>query len=336
MTWREHRIVGFLSAILGILFLAVLLVLSARYRENRVIPEDPAQPTFSEEAPEEAPPFVALTVDNGATTLSFSLDENGKWLWSDDVSFPLDDSTVTAILDKLLSWAPLETVTDKETVENAGLDQPSGSLKATTGTNTITTLLFGKTTGDGNYYVRLNHDEETVYVVDKSLFALMETPIYDMCILPQLPALPEASILSIGISGANKEDGSAGVTTVLTAQRAEGEGTPSWRSDGANVTDDPSVRALLEDIAALSFKKCIIYRPSAEALSLCGFDNPVRLTIGYTTESGEDEVLMLVIGNPLPDGSGRYVHLGEDTSLYLLPTASLDPLMRLSVNGLEP
>ena len=35
------------------------------------------------------------------------------------------------------------------------------------------------------------------------------------------------------------------------------------------------------------------------------------------------------------DGTGRYVRLGDDSTIYLLPTASLDPLMRVSVNGLE-
>ena len=35
------------------------------------------------------------------------------------------------------------------------------------------------------------------------------------------------------------------------------------------------------------------------------------------------------------DGSGRYVRLEDDSTIYLLPTASLDPLMRVSVNGLE-
>ena len=40
-------------------------------------------------------------------------------------------------------------------------------------------------------------------------------------------------------------------------------------------------------------------------------------------------------GVPAASGDGRYVRLKDDATIYLLPTASLDPLMRISVNGLE-
>ena len=47
------------------------------------------------------------------------------------------------------------------------------------------------------------------------------------------------------------------------------------------------------------------------------------------------ETLSFTIGNRLPDGSGRYVRLGDDTTIYFLPTELLDPLMRVAVEGLE-
>ena len=299
MTWRERRIVSFLSIILLVLFAAVLIVLSLRYRENRPQEEtagDPSLPVSSTQQ-EELPPFIALAYDNGETNLSFVLDEAGKWSWNDDMSFPLDDTTVQDILHQLLSWAPLETLTDAASLEDAGLDQPEGSLTATTGDNAVTTLLFGNTREDGGRYVRLNGDESTVYVIDSALFTLMEVPIYDMCILPELPPLDENSLYSVAISGATKEDGSVGLSVVLAAQREEEDGpVMGWRCDGANVTSLPMVTALLEDLAAMQFEKCVIYRPSEEALSICGFDNPARLTVGYIAEEGDNAVLILTIG----------------------------------------
>lgn len=334
MTWRERRIVTILSAILAILCAALLIVLGIRYRENRDIPETDT-PAMSDDATEQTA-YTALTYDNGTATLSFARDESGAWIWSDDPEFPLDDSTITAITDLLTAWNPQQTITDTDVIADSGLEEPAATLLATTSTGTIS-LAFGKTTTDGtSYYVRLNEDDTTVYIIDGGLYELMCTPIYDMCVLPVLPALQERIIQSIVITGAAAEDGTEGLSTVLTAQRAEGEdNVTSWRSSGANVTDAPSVRDLLEDLGTLSFTKCILYRPSDEAASICGFDNPAKLSVTYTSETGTDEALNLLIGSPLPDGSGRYVRLGKDSAIYSLPTASLDPLMPLSVTGLE-
>ena len=50
MTYRERRLVTFLSSILGLLVIALLIVLAIRYRENR------AQPDPSSSAAVSAPP----------------------------------------------------------------------------------------------------------------------------------------------------------------------------------------------------------------------------------------------------------------------------------------
>ena len=39
MTYRERRLVTFLSSILGLLVIALLIVLAIRYRENRAQPD---------------------------------------------------------------------------------------------------------------------------------------------------------------------------------------------------------------------------------------------------------------------------------------------------------
>ena len=75
--------------------------------------------------------------------------------------------------------------------------------------------------------------------------------------------------------------------------------------------------------------------PSAEAETICGFDAPTMLYVAYVTEEGENAMLEMQIGAPLPDGSGRYVRLAGSSTIYDLPTATLDPLMHISVLGLD-
>lgn len=333
MTWQERRIVTFLSAVLAVLFAIVLVLLGARYKENRA-EKEAAQEDGSAAPAADPGAYTALSYENGSFTLSFALDENGAWVWADDPSFPLDDTTILGITGQLASWKPQQTVTDAEVLADAGFDQPNGSLTATTAKGD-TTLLFGRTTTDGSsYYVRLNGDETTAYILPGTLYQLMSRPIYDMMELPELPVLSEDRLLSVTIQGPDEEDGTVGSVTVLTAY--QGESGTSWRGDGANITDAPVVRALLEDFAALTITKCVDYHPSDDAAAICGFDHPAaKVSIRYTTETDAEQTLQLTIGSRLPDETGRYVRLGSDSTIYFLPTDLLDPLMAVSVNGLE-
>ena len=92
----------------------------------------------------------------------------------------------------------------------------------------------------------------------------------------------------------------------------------------------------MEDLRTLSLTKCVDYDPSDEAASICGFDAPpAALTVNYASPTGTEEALTLTVGNTVLDGSGRYVRLDGSSTIYSLPTAALDPLMRVAVNGLD-
>lgn len=334
MTWKERRTITILSAILAILCVALLIVLGIKYRASRA--EDAAENDGQADAGLIAAQneYTALSYNNGSATLSFSLDEEGTWVWSDDPAFPLDDTAVTAILSELSSLTPQQTITDGDTLENYGLTAPAATLTAATAEDETLTLALGKATTDGDsYYMLMNDDESTVYIIADTLYNYMQTAIYDMMLLPELPELTEDVIDTITIQGASSDDGTAGLITLLAAQHSE-EGT-TWRSDGVDVTGNETVQALLSDLASLSLSQCVDYRPSDEAVTICGFDSPdAVLTVAYTGASGESGTLTLYIGNSAVSGDGRYVRLEDDSTIYLLPTASLDPLMRVSVSGL--
>ncbi|MCF2663743.1 DUF4340 domain-containing protein [Oscillibacter valericigenes] len=336
MTWRERRIVTILSTILLILMAALLVVLGMRYRASRDIgKEDPAPGETGVAADQNA--YTSLQYDNGSTTLSFTRDDNGTWTWDGSRDFPLDDTVITSILELLTNWKPQQTLTGAEAVEKSGLSEPVASLTAATASGAVTTVLFGNTTTDGNsYYVRLNGDETTVYILADTLYQLMKVPVYDMYDLPELPELTEDRILSVTVQGASPDGDQPGPLTVLTAQRAEDDTVTTWRSSGANVTDMPLVQSLLEDVTALTITRCVDFDPSDEAATFCGFDAPAaKLDIAYTTEGGAQQALRITVGERLPDGSGRYIRLGDDTTLFFLSTELLDPLMRIAAEGLE-
>lgn len=336
MTWRERRTITILTTILLVLAAILLIVLGIRYREHRE-EENGLAAMSGEDGLIAADPnvYTSLSYTNGTTALSFTRNDEGIWSWDADGDFPLDETGVTGILECLTNWRPQQVLTDQEALEGSGMDDAAVSLTAVTAGGGVTTLLFGKATTDGSSdYVRLNGDETTVYIIDGALRRMLEVPIYDMCCLPELPALAEAEMRSVSLQGpAPAEEDAAPLTTTLTAQ--SGGGTVSWRANGANVTDDPSVRALMEDLTALKLTKCVDYVPSEEAAEICGFGNPQAVVKIAYTKDGQEAELLLTVGARLPDKSGRYVRVDEEPAIYLLETALLDPMMRLAANGLE-
>ena len=321
-------------SLLVLLFAVLLIGLAIRYRENRDLPEEPVTDTpVIVEEDTTSDDFTELTYSNGSATLSFSQNEDGTWLWNDGPNFPLNDSTVLAIVEQLETWSPRETITDAATLETCGFNKPSASLTASTPQRSLT-LIFGKAVADGSgYYVRLNEDTTTAYVMDKTLYQLLSTPIYDMYELPTFPQLTESNIRSIVIRG--YQSGEVLAITTLSAQSTDGD-IPTLRSSGANVSDDPRVRGLLADLQALALGKCVSYRPSDKAVSVCGLEQPAAtLTVDFTNAEGLGQILTMSIGNRLDDRSGRYVRIDEDSTIYMMPTELLDPLMNISVKGLE-
>lgn len=328
--------------IAAVVLLAVLaaVLLFKRHSAEKQAEEEAAQEAAS--AITEDHGYTSLTYTNSTATLSFTQDEDGSWIWADDPEFPLDDSTITYIIQILQSLKPQQTITDGDTLEAYGLDQPSATLTATDAeTGETLKLTFGKATTDGtSYYMLMNDAESPVYIVSDTLYNYLSTPIYDMCVLPELPVLTEETLNSLTIQGA--------VETTLTAAHNEststdetdgedGEETSSvtWTSGETDVTDNETLQSLLDELSTLSFTKCADYKPSDEAVELCGFGSPTAvLTASYVTDSGTEGTLTLALGTKNVDGDSYYARMDDDTTIYLLSASAVSALVTAVSSGL--
>ena len=324
MTWKERRLITVLSVILAILSAALLIVLGIRYRQPRDAVQDPA-------AQAAGSTYASLSVYSGSATLSFSIQEDGTWVWDDDTEFPLDDSTIESMMELLSDLTPQQVLSDPESLESYELDAPSASISAVKVDQSTVSVTFGKATTDGtSRYAMMNDDASTIYIFADTLYQALQTPIYDMMTLPELPELPESSISSISIQGPGED-----AQPLLLAAQHTDDGATTWLSGGEDVTDNASVQALLEDLGQMQIARCVDYRPSDEAASICGFDAPDALVqVTYTPEDGSESVWTLTVGTTEPGGTGRYARIGADTTIYLLETALLNPLMRIAAGGL--
>ena len=179
---RSQKKTLFLLVGIIVVLAVILAVVTAvrRSNEERAAEEEAAQDAASVITETEAS-YSALSYDNGTATLSFQLDESGKWVWADDPEFPLDDSTIQSILTLLTNLKPQQTITDGDTLEAYGLDQPVATLTATKPDGGTLTIALGNTTTDGNsYYMLMNGQESPVYIISNSLYTEMTKTIYDM------------------------------------------------------------------------------------------------------------------------------------------------------------
>lgn len=318
-----------------LILLAVVVLLAAALLIIRAIKTRSAQEAEEAAAAEEAASIIteeaaysSLTYDNGTTTLSFALDEEGNWTWADDPEFPLDDSTVTAIVNLLTSLKPQQTITDGDTLEAYGLDQPFATLTATSPEGETLTIDLGNTTTDGNsYYMLMNGQESPVYIIADTLYTYMSKAIYDMCDLPDLPLLTEDRIQSVTIAGTES-------LTLIPDQEEDSDGnvTVTWTSGGEDVTE--AAADLIGELEALTVTKCVDYKPTDEVVSICGFDEPVKVTLVYLTDSGTEQTLTLEIGAENLDGDGYYVRLDDDTTIYQMDLDDVDALLAAAQSGL--
>ena len=360
MTWKERRTVTILLCIAGGLFLALLIVFGMIYREGReeaLAGKETEAAGFSGGAVLSDPgAYTALRYYNGSVTLSFALDEKGEWVWADGPDFPLDGGTVASILEVLAALKFQQVLPAGESKAEYGLDTPSATLAATAGTGEQT-LAFGKATTDGDsYYMMMNGDESTVYIVADTLVKLMQTPIYDMCLLPELPDLSERNLRAITIQGPvpasesaeeNGEDEGEGdpeglaeeperPAVTLNARRSGGEDQPAlWFEGSDNVTASALLQDLLYDLRTMSMAKCVDYFPSEDAAEICGFQSADAILKVEYAANGAEQTFTLTVGARMPDESGRYVRLEEDGAIYALSTDSIDAVMTISVAGMR-
>lgn len=323
MDWRQRRMNGALFSILMILVILVLVVGGVRYHQYRQAQQAPADETVALR-PDSAHSYAALSYSDGSATLSFSVDsETDQWIWTDDPTFPLSDTTVEEICTMLTNLKAQQTITPDKPLEDYGLDNSAVYISAQRSDGSTLRLDFGKSTTDGkSYYALMDSDPAQVYIFDGALVEKLSVAIYDMAELPVLPALTEKTVLSCTVTGAAE--------TTITAG-ADG----TWLSGGKDVTANESVTGLLQQLELLTFTKCVDYRPSDEAASICGFDAPAAVVeVTYQADTGAEQTMTLSIGAKSVDGTGRYVRLGGEDAIYQLSAEAAAPMLTLAQNGL--
>lgn len=261
---------------------------------------------------------TALELCDGEVTLRFARTDD-TWHWVDDGTFPLDQDAVAALLALPSSLAAAEPVQGQGELSGYGLETPKKYVTATAD-GADSTIYVGSQTSDGHWYVLT--PDGVVRLAAEADGAALSRSIYDMAVLPELPAITEENLISLTLTGAEGKQ----VTFSVDESGVR-------RSGARDVTEKTA--SLVDELGKLAVTACVDYDPADGAAAVCGLDVPEAiLAVNYVNAHGGDGALTLTVGGSTGDG-GRYVTLNGDATIYRMEETGLAQVLTLAALGLS-
>lgn len=261
---------------------------------------------------------TALELCDGEVTLRFARTDD-TWHWVDDGTFPLDQDAVAALLALPSSLAAAEPVQGQGELSGYGLETPKKYVTATAD-GADSTIYVGSQTSDGRWYVLT--PDGVVRLAAQADGEALSRSIYDMAVLPELPAITEENLISLTLTGAEGKQ----VTFSVDESGVR-------RSGARDVTEKTA--SLVDELGKLAVTACVDYDPADGAAAVCGLDVPEAiLVVNYVNAHGGDGALTLTVGGSTGDG-GRYVTLNGDATIYRMEETGLAQVLTLAALGLS-
>lgn len=261
---------------------------------------------------------TALELCDGEVTLRFARTDD-TWHWVDDGTFPLDQDAVAALLALPSSLAAAEPVQGQGELSGYGLEAPKKYVTATAD-GADSTIYVGSQTSDGRWYVLT--PDGVVRLAAQADGEALSRSIYDMAVLPELPAITEENLISLTLTGAEGKQ----VTFSVDESGVR-------RSGARDVTEKTA--SLVDELGKLAVTACVDYDPADGAAAVCGLDVPEAiLAVNYVNAHGGDGALTLTVGGSTGDG-GRYVTLNGDATIYRMEETGLAQVLTLAALGLS-
>lgn len=261
---------------------------------------------------------TALELCDGEVTLRFARTDD-TWHWVDDGTFPLDQNAAAELLALPSSLAAAEPVQGQGELSGYGLETPKKYVTATAD-GADSTIYVGSQTSDGRWYVLT--PDGVVRLAAQADGEALSRSIYDMAVLPELPAITEENLISLTLTGAEGKQ----VTFSVDESGVR-------RSGARDVTEKTA--SLVDELGKLAVTACVDYDPADGAAAVCGLDVPEAiLAVNYVNAHGGDGALTLTVGGSTGDG-GRYVTLNGDATIYRMEETGLAQVLTLAALGLS-
>lgn len=299
----------------ALLLIAALLVGCG----HKAQPDTDTDPNAQAALPPEG--ITALVLSDDTQVLRFRRDGD-IWYWQDDEAFPLDQAGMPALLEAAAAMTASTPVQAGDDLSEYGLDDAKTSLSVTADGETLT-FTRGDQAASGDWYLRCTEDGTVRMVSDNTVkvFQLLDGSIYDMAVLPTLPAITMDTLHTAAITGSGDVQ--------INLRVVDGVRKVGSRDVTAET------EALMDELSRLTVTACVDYDPAEGAAAVCGLDAPEAvLTLTYANAVGTEETLTVAVGLPIGDG-GRYVTISGDATIYRMEEASLVQVLTLAETGLN-
>ena len=276
----------------------------------------------------------AISYGNEDSTLSFALNDNKEWYWTEYPEYPLDRTKVEQLVSDLGSFSPVlvTRTADEDTIDDAGLASPCYTLNVKYSDATSFSLQVGTATDDGSYYMRYSEEEKAgeLYLIDKTLVEDMQGGIYDMYQIESLPQLTErlmdfVTIHYVVVKGVGDEAYAEEESVTYTMK--EVDGAYHWFCGARNAERDPGVSEMMGSLVKLKLNRCVVWQPIKDSLTLCGLRPwQAKVEIHYRDEDDKKFDYSFSVGT-LCGESERYVRMDGQTAIYTMDAETLVPFL---------
>ncbi len=260
--------------------------------------------------------LTGISWTTGDTTLAFTLNDDGEWITTDTPAWPVDQSAVQTLADKLLALQGTRKLEDVTRLADYGLDTPTMTVTATWKDASTTTYTMGDATpfADG-YYLKLSTQDDVIYTIATSLSTTFNKTQKDLVAMEEIPTISEVSSITVGITFAAVKKSES--TTVNPDQL--------WY-DAA--TDEPltasKVEALVSAAKGIAWDELVSAAATEDELTTYQLDDAHATVITLTGD--EDASLTLLIGGEDAEGN-RYARLPDSSMVYTVEADDVSSLL---------
>ncbi len=297
-----------------LLLLAALGVLVGAYYLTKALTKEPevADTKGSYEiAAVTADTLTEMSWKNGDDTITLKKTDAG-WAYAPDETFPLNQDKAGEMADSLAALKGTRELTGDMKLSDYGLETPAFTVSVKTADAAYTYQMGDKTTLTSEYYVKLA-DKDAIYTVSKSLSDIFSASLNDLAVMPSIPAIGDATSLTIGEAVNQTYDTAQGV----------------WKRAGTEeLSATASVTDLIDKLKNLTFKSIVSWKADAAALATYGLDKPTEVVVASAVTQADASVVKAVfeleIGSAGTDGV--YARLKDSDIVCLIDSSAASAL----------
>ena len=153
------RIIGLFFVLFVLIFMVTAVVLEEQKEKERLIKSTKICADMGE---------IECIVYSRGLRVRKMIKQDGSWVWEDDTSYYIDQIEMQKTIEALLEITVVDKVEDIQDTVDYGVDEPSYSIALTDINQKTKSISVGNMTGERNYYVKID-DENEIYIADDKI-----------------------------------------------------------------------------------------------------------------------------------------------------------------------